>query len=137
MVETALDGSACCSYPLPGRPLSAGQAQLDRNEGGIARWAMMYHALRRGFLSRATVVHVELVRKARGAASGLLRRPWTVRPRNARAAVSASYHAVRAALLHRRLSRLERLTAAVRPTPLVPLLTPHAAAVPTDQGSLK
>jgi len=83
-------------------------------------------------------VHAEFrARKSRGAVARLFRRPWTARPRHARAAIGASYHAVHAALLHRRLSRLERMTAAARPTPLVPLLTPHAAAVPTDQASLK
>jgi hypothetical protein len=44
---------------------------------------------------------------------------------------------VQAVRLRRRLVRLERLTAAAAPMPLVPLLTPQAAAVPTDQSSLK
>jgi hypothetical protein len=64
-------------------------------------------------------------------------RPWTFGRRHARAAVNVTYHALHASLLHRRLSRLARLTAAAPPTPLIPLLTPQAAAMPTDQSSLK
>lgn len=40
-------------------------------------------------------------------------------------------------LLQRGLGRLARLTAPAPLTPLIPLLTPQAAAVPTDQSSFK
>src|SRR6185295_12091459 len=117
------------------------QAQLGQKQNWVDSndLAMMYHATYVPDFYRALhgLVHAEFrARKSSGAVFRFVRRPWTARPRHARAAIGASYHALHAALLHRRLSRLERLTAAA-PTPLVPLLTPHAAAVPTDQASLK
>jgi anaerobic magnesium-protoporphyrin IX monomethyl ester cyclase len=131
------------SYPLPGTTFyQRVQAQLGQKQNWVDSndLAMMYHATYVPDFYRALhrLVHAEFrARKSSGTMSRLVRRPWTARPRHARAAIGASYHAVHAALLHRRLNRLERLTAAARPTPLVPLLTPQAAAVPTDQASVK
>jgi anaerobic magnesium-protoporphyrin IX monomethyl ester cyclase len=131
------------SYPLPGTTFyQRVQAQLGQKQNWVDSndLAMMYHATYVPDFYRALhrLVHAEFrARTSSGAVSRLVRRPWTARPRHARAAIGASYHAVHAALLHRRLNRLERLTAAARPTPLVPLLTPQAAAVPTDQASVK
>jgi hypothetical protein len=67
----------------------------------------------------------------------VLARPWTVKRRHARAAAHAVYQRVQASLLRRRLGRLARLTAAAPPMPLIPLLTPQAAAMPTDQSALE
>jgi anaerobic magnesium-protoporphyrin IX monomethyl ester cyclase len=131
------------SYPLPGTTFyQRVQAQLGHKQNWVDSndLAMMYHATYVPDFYRALyrLVHAEFrARRSSGAVSRLVRRPWTARPGHARAAIGASYHTVLAALLHRRLNRLERLTAAARPTPLVPLLTPQAAAVPTDQASVK
>ena len=67
----------------------------------------------------------------------MLARPWAIRRRHARASLHAIYHHVQAARLQRRLDRLARLTAAAPPMPLIPLLTPQAAAMPTDQSALE
>ena len=67
----------------------------------------------------------------------LVRRPWDVRAHHARTAALAAVQTVHAAVLQRRLSRLARLTASAPPMPLVPLLTPQAAAVRTDQALLE
>jgi anaerobic magnesium-protoporphyrin IX monomethyl ester cyclase len=102
------------SYPLPGTKFyEAVRQQL----GNKQNWqdsndlAMMYHATYVPDFYRALhgLVHAEFrARRSSGAVSRFVRRPWTARPRDARKAISASYHAVRAALLYRRLSRLER-----------------------------
>jgi anaerobic magnesium-protoporphyrin IX monomethyl ester cyclase len=131
------------SYPLPGTTFyQRVQAQLGQKQNWVDSndLAMMYHATYVPDFYRALhgLVHAEFRgRKSRGAVSRLVRRPWTARPRHVRQLLGAPYHAVQAVFLHRRLSRLERMAAAARPTPLVPLLTPQAAAVPTDQAALK
>ena len=131
------------SYPLPGTTFyQRVQAQLGQKQNWVDSndLAMMYHATYVPDFYRALhgLVHAEFRgRKSRGAVFRLVRRPWTARPRHVRQLLGAPYHAVQAVFLHRRLSRLERMAAAARPTPLVPLLTPQAAAVPTDQAALK
>jgi radical SAM superfamily enzyme YgiQ (UPF0313 family)/glycosyltransferase involved in cell wall biosynthesis len=131
------------SYPLPGTTFyQRVQAQLGQKQNWVDSndLAMMYHATYVPDFYRVLhrLVHAEFrARRSSIAISRVARRPWTLRPRHARAAINATYQLVLGALLHRRLSRLERLTAPAPPTPLIPLLTPHAAAVPTDQTSLK
>ena len=131
------------SYPLPGTTFyQRVQAQLGQKQNWVDSndLAMMYHATYVPDFYRALhgLVHAEFrARRSSVAMSRAARRPWTLRPRHARAAFNVTYQKVLGSLLHRRLSRLERLTAPAPPTPLIPLLTPHAAAVPTDQTSLK
>ena len=131
------------SYPLPGTTFyQRVQAQLGQKQNWVDSndLAMMYHATYVPDFYRALhgLVHAEFrARRASLAMSRALRRPWTLRPRHARAAVNAAYQTLLGAALHRRLSRLERMTAPAPPTPLIPILTPHAAAVPTDQTTLK
>jgi anaerobic magnesium-protoporphyrin IX monomethyl ester cyclase len=131
------------SYPLPGTTFyQRVQAQLGQKQNWVDSndLAMMYHATYVPDFYRALhgLVHAEFrARRASVAMSRVARRPWTLRARHARAAINATYQTLLASWLHRRLTRLERLTAPAPPTPLVPLLSPHAAAVPTDQSSLK
>jgi anaerobic magnesium-protoporphyrin IX monomethyl ester cyclase len=131
------------SYPLPGTTFyQRVQAQLGQKQNWVDSndLAMMYHATYVPDFYRALhgLVHAEFrARRSSLAMLRVARRPWRLRPRHARAAINAAYQAVLGVLLHRRLSRLERLTAPAPPTPLIPVLTPHAAAVPTDQTSLK
>jgi anaerobic magnesium-protoporphyrin IX monomethyl ester cyclase len=131
------------SYPLPGTTFyQRVQAQLGQKQNWVDSndLAMMYHATYVPDFYRAlhALVHAEF-RAGRSTAIAVrgAARPWTLRPHHARAAVQAAYQTAKAALLQRRLGRLARLTAAAPPTPLIPLLSPHAAAVPTDQSSLK
>jgi anaerobic magnesium-protoporphyrin IX monomethyl ester cyclase len=131
------------SYPLPGTTFyQRVQAQLGQKQNWVDSndLAMMYHATYVPDFYRALhgLVHAEFrARKSAAMVSRAVRRPWTVRTRHGRAVAHAAWQAVNASILRRRLGRLARLRAAAPPTPLIPLLTPHAAAVPTDQSSLK
>jgi len=118
------------------------QAQLGQKQNWVDSndLAMMYHATYVPDFYRAlhALVHAEFrARKSVALVSRAARRPWTARMRHVRAVAQAALHTVHASILRRRLDRLARLTASAPPTPLIPLLTPQAAAVPTDQASLK
>jgi anaerobic magnesium-protoporphyrin IX monomethyl ester cyclase len=145
MVRTCApdDIGVSVSYPLPGTTFyQRVQAQLGQKQNWVDSndLAMMYHATYVPDFYRALhgLVHAEFrARKAAALVARVAARPWTVGRRHARAAAQAAYHSVQATRLRRRLDRLARLTAAAPPTPLIPLLTPQAAAVPTDQSSFK
>ena len=131
------------SYPLPGTTFyQRVQAQLGQKQNWVDSndLAMMYHATYVPDFYRAlhALVHAEFrARKATAALAQMVARPWTAGRRHARAVAQAIYHRVQASRLERRLTRLARLTAAAPSTPLIPLLTPQAAAMPTDQSALK
>ena len=131
------------SYPLPGTTFyQRVQAQLGQKQNWVDSndLAMMYHATYVPDFYRAlhALVHAEFrAGKSRQIISRVVARPWTFGKRHARAALNVAYQSAKASLLQRRLSRLARLTAPAPPTPLIPILTPQAAAVPTDQSSLK
>jgi radical SAM superfamily enzyme YgiQ (UPF0313 family)/glycosyltransferase involved in cell wall biosynthesis len=131
------------SYPLPGTTFyQRVQAQLGRKQNWVDSndLAMMYHATYVPDFYRAlhALVHAEFrAGKSKQVVSRAVSRPWTLGRRHARAAVNAAYQSAKVAVLQRRLGRLARLTAAAPPTPLIPLLTPQAAAMPTDQAALK
>lgn len=131
------------SYPLPGTTFyQRVQAQLGQKQNWVDSndLAMMYHATYVPDFYRAlhALVHAEFrARKSVALVSRAARQPWTARTRHLRAVAHAALHTVHASILRRRLDRLARLTASAPPTPLIPLLTPQAAAVPTDQSSLK
>ena len=131
------------SYPLPGTTFyQRVQAQLGQKQNWIDSndLAMMYHATYVPDFYRAlhALVHAEFrARKATATLARAVARPWTVGRRHARAAAHAIYQRLQAARLERRLARLARLTATAPPKPLIPLLTPQAAAMPTDQSALK
>ncbi len=131
------------SYPLPGTTFyQRVQAQLGQKQNWVDSndLAMMYHATYVPDFYRAlhALVHAEFrARKSVALVSRAARRPWTVRTRHVRAVAHTALHSVHTSILRRRLDRLARLTASAPPTPLIPLLTPQAAAVPTDQSSLK
>ena len=113
------------SYPLPGTPffdrvkatLGVKQNWVDSND-----LAMMYRAKYVPEFYRAlhSLVHAEF------------------RALHARSALSFVRHRLAVPLWRRRVDRLSRLSSRPRPALLsLPILTPHAAAVPTDQSSLK
>jgi len=145
MVRTCApdDIGVSVSYPLPGTTFyQRVQAQLGQKQNWVDSndLAMMYHATYVPDFYRAlhALVHAEFrARKAAALVARVAARPWTIGRRHARAAAQAAYHSVQVTRLRRRLDRLARLTAAAPPTPLIPLLTPQAAAVPTDQSSFK
>jgi radical SAM superfamily enzyme YgiQ (UPF0313 family)/glycosyltransferase involved in cell wall biosynthesis len=145
MVRTCApdDIGVSVSYPLPGTTFyQRVQAQLGQKQNWVDSndLAMMYHATYVPDFYRAlhALVHAEFrAGKSQRMVSRGLHRPWTLGRRHIRAAANLAYQGAKVSVLQRRLSRLARLTAAVPPTPLVPLLTPQAAAMPTDQSSLK
>jgi len=145
MVRTCApdDIGVSVSYPLPGTTFyQRVQAQLGQKQNWVDSndLAMMYHATYVPDFYRALhgLVHAEFrARKAAAMVARVAARPWTIGRRHARAAAQAAYHSIQVTRLRRRLDRLARLTAAAPPTPLIPLLTPQAAAVPTDQSSFK
>jgi radical SAM superfamily enzyme YgiQ (UPF0313 family) len=131
------------SYPLPGTPFyQRVQAQLGQKQNWVDSndLAMMYHATYVPDFYRAlhALVHAEFrARRAAATVARVVARPWRIGRRHARAAAHALYHGVQVSRLRRRLGRLARLTAAAPPTPLIPLLSPQAAATPTDQSAFK
>ena len=145
MVRTCApdDIGVSVSYPLPGTTFyQRVQAQLGPKQNWVDSndLAMMYHATYVPDFYRAlhALVHAEFrAGRAADALAQVVARPWTFTRRHARAAVHVAYHRVQVSRLQRRLGRLAQLTAAAPPTPLIPLLTPHAAAMPTDQSLLK
>jgi len=145
MVRTCApdDIGVSVSYPLPGTTFyQRVQAQLGQKQNWVDSndLAMMYHATYVPDFYRAlhALVHAEFrAGKSMSLVSRALARPWTIGRRHVRAAANAAYQTAKVSLLQRRLSRLARLTASAPPTPLIPMLTPQAAAVPTDQSSLK
>jgi radical SAM superfamily enzyme YgiQ (UPF0313 family)/glycosyltransferase involved in cell wall biosynthesis len=145
MVETCGpdDVGVSVSYPLPGTTFyQRVQAQLGQKQNWVDSndLAMMYHATYVPDFYRAlhALVHAQFrAGKSKGLIASGLMRPWLLGWRHARAAANLAYQSGKASMLQRRLSRLARLTARVPPTPLIPLLTPQAAAAPTDQSALK
>jgi len=145
MVRTCApdDIGVSVSYPLPGTTFyQRVQAQLGQKQNWVDSndLAMMYHATYVPDFYRAlhALVHAEFrAGKSMSLVSRALARPWTIGRRHVRAAANAAYQTAKVSLLQRRLSRLARLTASAPPTPLIPMLTPQTAAVPTDQSSLK
>ena len=141
MVRTCApdDIGVSVSYPLPGTTFyQRVQAQLGQKQNWVDSndLAMMYHATYVPDFYRALhgLVHAEFrARRSARTMARALARPWGIRRQHVRASVHTIYHRVQAMRLQRRLDRLARLTAAAPPMPLVPLLTPQAAAMPTDQ----
>jgi radical SAM superfamily enzyme YgiQ (UPF0313 family)/glycosyltransferase involved in cell wall biosynthesis len=145
MVRTCApdDIGVSVSYPLPGTTFyQRVQAQLGQKQNWVDSndLAMMYHATYVPDFYRAlhALVHAQFrAGKSKGLIASGVARPWALGRRHARAAANLVYQSGKVSLLQRRLSRLARLTARVPPTPLIPLLTPQAAAAPTDQSALK
>jgi anaerobic magnesium-protoporphyrin IX monomethyl ester cyclase len=115
------------SYPLPGTPFHTRvSAQLGDKQNWIDSQdlAVMYRAAYEPGFYRAlhALVHAEF----RAGKSARARDP-----------LRFAYHRLKALLLTWRLSRLARAGASPGPPLLVPVLSPRAAAAPTDQSSLK
>jgi anaerobic magnesium-protoporphyrin IX monomethyl ester cyclase len=130
------------SYPLPGTPfydrvksqLGAKQNWLDSDD-----LAMMYSATYAPDFYRAlyALVHSEFrVRKSLREITRAAARPLSLRGRHAHDVASLAWHALRLPMLQRRLTGLSEPAPQTLPL-LIPLASPQAAAVPTDQATLK
>jgi radical SAM superfamily enzyme YgiQ (UPF0313 family) len=122
------------SYPLPGtRFYDRVKAELGEKQNWIDSddLAVMFRATYGADFYRVlhAVVHAEF-RARRGAAA--LRRPWPIDRGWARDVLMGAAHAARVPLLRRRLNRLGR-TESPRPTIIQAVLSPQAAAVPSEQ----
>src|SRR5262249_39119289 len=127
------------SYPLPGTTFyERVQAQLGRKQNWVDSndLAMMYRATYVPDFYRAlhALVHTEFrVRRSADDLRGVLAHPAAARLRHARAAFMYVSRRARMPLLRRRVDRLAEITPQqphVRP---VAVLSPQAAAVPTEQ----
>jgi anaerobic magnesium-protoporphyrin IX monomethyl ester cyclase len=129
------------SYPLPGTPFHERvKAQLGDKQNWLDSddLAVMYRATYEPEFYRAlyALVHSEFrARQSAGAVARAAWRPWTLRLRHLRECIRFAYHRLRALQLGWRLRRLGRSGPSPAPL-LVPVLSPQAAAVPTDQSSL-
>src|SRR5262249_24152812 len=127
------------SYPLPGTTFyQRVQAQLGRKQNWVDSndLAMMYHATYVPDFYRAlhALVHAEFrARKATTMLARVVARPWTLGRRHARAAAHAIYDRIQPARLGRRLAPLARLTAPGPAVMPLAVLSPQAAAMPTEQ----
>jgi anaerobic magnesium-protoporphyrin IX monomethyl ester cyclase len=128
------------SYPLPGTPFfERVKAQLGFKQNWVdsddldvmfrATYPPAFYRALHGF------VHAEFrSRRAAAQLAHVVRRPWAARPSDVRLALALVRHDVRRRVLRRRVARLER---EVEPQPTaipLPLLTPAAAAVPSEQA---
>ena len=76
------------------------------------------------------------VRKSMHAIARAAARPLSLRGRHAHDVAHLAWHALRLPMLQRRLAGLSEPAAQTLPL-LIPLSSPQAAAVPTDQSTLK
>ena len=128
--------SVSVSYPLPGTPFyERVKAQLGDKQNWVdsGDLDMMFRATYQPEFYRVlhALVHAEF--RARRAARRFAG-PSPRRGFRARDAAAAAYHAARIPLLRYRLNRCSREAAHAMPASLIPVLSPEAAAVPTDQA---
>jgi len=127
------------SYPLPGtRFYERVKAQLGEKQNWVDSddLAMMYRGTYTPAFYRAlhALVHAEFrCRKAGDTVRTLAAHPLSVDRRSLRTVLAGGLHALRRPLFRHRVTSLARQSGAA-PTPvIVPLLTPRAAAIPTEQ----
>ncbi len=126
------------SYPLPGTTFyQRVRAQLGQKQNWVdsSDLAMMYHATYVPDFYRALHAFVHADFRARRSADELRNAIATLdaRPRHARAALQYVGRRVALPLLRRRLDRLARRRTAHPAVVPVAVLTPQAAAIPTEQ----
>jgi anaerobic magnesium-protoporphyrin IX monomethyl ester cyclase len=131
------------SYPLPGTPFyTRVQAQLGDKQNWLDSedLAIMYRATYEPEFYRVlyALVHSEFrARKSGDAVARAWWRPWTLGRRDAQEPVRFACHRLKTLLLERRLTQLARSGASPAPPNLIPVLSPRAAAAPTDQSTLQ
>jgi radical SAM superfamily enzyme YgiQ (UPF0313 family) len=127
------------SYPLPGTTFyQRVQAQLGQKQNWVDSndLAMMYHATYVPDFYRAlhALVHAEF--RARRATEELRRvagRPLAARPRHVRTAAQLVARRLRLPALRRTVDRLSKMTPPQQAVVPLAVLSPQAAAVPTEQ----
>jgi anaerobic magnesium-protoporphyrin IX monomethyl ester cyclase len=129
------------SYPLPGTPFyQRVQAQLGQKQNWIDSndLAMMYRATYVPDFYRALHAFVHAEFRSRRAADAL-KRAFTRRGSRARtvsagsAALALMRHRLALPLLRRRVDRLARMTPPQPAIITLPVLSPQAAAIPSEQ----
>jgi anaerobic magnesium-protoporphyrin IX monomethyl ester cyclase len=126
------------SYPLPGTPFyERVKAQLGEKRNWVDSddLAMMYPAAYGPEFYRVlhALAHAEFrMRRSFDTLVRAMRRPWNIQRRLAREIAGGAYHASRVPILRRRAGRLARQTAQPSVS-VLPILSPQAAAVPSEQ----
>jgi anaerobic magnesium-protoporphyrin IX monomethyl ester cyclase len=127
------------SYPLPGTTFyQRVQAQLGQKQNWVDSndLAMMYHATYVPDFYRAlhALVHAEFrARQSADVLRRLLRRPLAIRPRHARVAAQFAAGWLSLPARRSRVDRLSRVTPSQPSVVPLPVLSPHAASVPSEQ----
>jgi hypothetical protein len=127
------------SYPLPGTTFyQRVQAQLGQKQNWVDSndLAMMYHATYVPDFYRAlhTLVHAEFrATRSVDEIRGAIRSPRQSRPHHARAAWHYLSRRAMLPLLRRKVDRLSRVPTAHPAVVPLPVLSPQAAAMPTEQ----
>jgi len=127
------------SYPLPGTTFyQRVQAQLGQKQNWVdsSDLAMMYHATYVPDFYRAlhSLVHAEFrARQSADSLRGMFRQPLTIRTSHARAAAQFVSGQLMLPGLRRAVDRLSRLSPSQPSVIPLPVLSPQAAAVPTEQ----
>jgi len=127
------------SYPLPGTTFyQRVQAQLGQKQNWVDSndLAMMYHATYVPDFYRAlhALVHAEFrTRQSADSLRGFLLQPLTIRTRHARAAAQLVSGRLILPGLRRTVDRLSRVEPSQPSVIPLPVLSPQAAAVPTEQ----
>jgi len=126
------------SYPLPGTPFyDRVRAQLGEKQNWIDSddLAMMYRASYVPEFYRALhgVVHAEFrARRSRTVLAALALRPWIIGRHTVHDVLAGAYHAIKLPILRRRLNQLADAPLSKPPTMVAPVLSRHAASVPSD-----
>jgi glycosyltransferase involved in cell wall biosynthesis/radical SAM superfamily enzyme YgiQ (UPF0313 family) len=127
------------SYPLPGTTFyQRVQAQLGQKQNWVdsSDLAMMYHATYVPDFYRTlhALVHAEFrARQSADALRRLLSRPLSLRPRHARSAAQLVSEGLTIPGLRRTVDRLSQVAPAQPSVVPLAVLSPQAAAVPTEQ----
>ncbi len=141
MVQTCRpdDIGVSVSYPLPGTTFyERVKAQLGSTQNWVDSddLAMMYRSPYPPEFYRTlhALVHAEFrARRAWVALRRMTSRPWTVTRRGVRETAAGMLHGARLPLIRRRASRLAASAAPAETPVLIPVLSPQAAAVPSEQ----
>jgi radical SAM superfamily enzyme YgiQ (UPF0313 family) len=127
------------SYPLPGTTFyQRVQAQLGQKQNWVDSndLAMMYHATYVPDFYRAlhALVHAEFrARQSADALRAALGQPLTIRPRHLRTAAQFANERLKLPGLRRTVDRLSRVAPSQPSVLPLPVLSPQAASVPTEQ----
>jgi anaerobic magnesium-protoporphyrin IX monomethyl ester cyclase len=127
------------SYPLPGTPFyDRVKAQLGRKQNWVDSddLDMMHRAsyVPEFYRTLHALVHSDFrARRSADEVRRVLGRPSVLRLRHGRRALSLLFDVLKGRILRRRVDRLARLSPPASTAAMLPVLTPQAAAVPSEQ----